>query len=140
MSRVVGADEFLRDLQKLGDNMPRVTKEMLQAGGEQMAVGWRKEIDSRGFVSVDGQNQSHMRDHVAVKVKTAKGRQRAEITSLGTDDRGVSNAAKAFFLHYGTSRIQATHWIDQAEDQAMPAASAAMGEVLDQALHQTIGR
>lgn len=134
MSRVVGADEFLRDLQKLGAEMPQVTKRMLQAGGEEMANGWRMEIQDRGFV-----DSGEMLAAVAVKTRTDKGSQRAEITALGTDKRGVRNGAKAFMLHYGTSRIQATHWIDQAEEKGMPAASAAMGAVLDSALNQTIG-
>lgn len=139
MSKVLGADEFLRDLQKLGAEMPRVEREMLKAGGQTMAEdGWEAEIRARDFIS-RGENQDHMVDHVVYKVVSRKGRPRAEITAQGTDSRGVRHAAKAFYLHYGTSKIRATHWIDTAEARAMPAASAAMGAALAGALNQTIG-
>ena len=46
MSSVVGANEFLRDLQKLGNDMRATERAMLQAGGEQMAQAWRNEIET----------------------------------------------------------------------------------------------
>ena len=135
MSRVPGADDFIRDLQKLGAEMPQVERAMLKAGGQEMAEnGWKAEIADRDFV-----DSGAMRDHVTYKVKSAKGRLRAEITAAGQDSRGVRHAAKAFYLHYGTSRIQPTHWIDQAEARAMPGSAAAMGAVLSDALNKTIG-
>lgn len=135
MSRVTGADEFIRDLQKLGAEMPQVERAMLQAGGQVMAEdGWKAEITDRDLV-----DSGAMRDHVTYKVKSGKGRLRAEITATGQDSRGVRNAAKAFYLHYGTSKIQPTHWIDPAESRAMPGTTAAMGAVLTDALNKTIG-
>lgn len=135
MSRVEGADAFLRDLQKLGAEMPQVKRAMLKAGGQVMAEdGWKAEITARDFVE-----SGAMRDNVTCKVKTGKGRMRAEITATGQDSRGVRNAAKAFYLHYGTSRIRATHWIDPAEARAMPGVSEAMGAVLSDTLNKTIG-
>ena len=135
MSRVTGADEFIRDLQKLGAEMPQVERAMLQAGGQVMAEdGWKAEINERKFV-----DSGAMRDHVTYKVKSGKGRLRVEITATGQDSRGVRNAAKAFYLHYGTSKIQPTHWIDPAESRAMPGTTAAMDAVLTDALNKTIG-
>ena len=136
MSRVEGADEFIRDLQKLGAEMPQVERAMLKAGGQVMAEdGWKAEITDRDFV-----DSGAMRDNVTCKVKTGKGRMRAEITAIGQDSRGVRNAAKAFYLHYGTSRgIPPSHWIDSAEADGYPKANAAMRARLDQALNETIG-
>lgn len=135
MSRVTGADEFIRDLRKLGNEMPQVERQMLQAGGQVMAEdGWKAEIIERKFV-----DSGAMRDHVTYKVKSGKGRLRVEITATGQDSRGVRNAAKAFYLHYGTSKIKPTHWIDPAESRAMPGTTAAMGAVLTDALNKTIG-
>lgn len=135
MSRVEGADEFIRDLQKLGAEMPQVERAMLKAGGQVMAEdGWKAEIADRDFV-----DSGAMRDHVTYKVKSGKGRLRVEITAAGQDSRGVRNAAKAFYLHYGTSKIHPTHWIDPAEARAMPGTTAAMGAVLADALNKTIG-
>lgn len=140
MSRVIGADEMLRDLQKLGAEMPQVEKQMLEAGGAEMANAWRGEIEKRGFISEGEENTDHMVDHIVSKIVSRKGKKRAEITATGTDSRGVRHAAKAFYLHYGTSKIRASHWIDTAENEGMPPTSAAMERVLDEKLKNTIGR
>lgn len=135
-SMVTGADAFLRDLQKLGAEMPRVKRAMLKAGGEAMAESWRQEIDRRGFVL-----SGAMKNQVRYKLKTGKGNSlRAEISSYGDDGRGVSNGTKAFYLHYGTSRgIPASHWIDAAEQDADLKVQAAMRAVLDDAIRKTVG-
>lgn len=142
MSRVHGADEFLKDLQKLGANMNAVEREMLRAGGEEMAQAWRLEIYGRGFVSDGKQNKNHMVDHIVWQWHKGKksSHPAVEITAKGKDDHGVRHGAKAFFLHYGTSRgIPPSHWIDEAEETGMAMAYPKMKAVLDQALNSTIG-
>lgn len=135
-SRVEGADELLRDLQKLGNEMDAVQRDMLNAGGEIMADSWQQEIGRRGFVK-----SGAMLDNVRYKLKAGKGKSlRAEISSYGDDGRGMSNGTKAFLLHYGTSRgIKPSHWIDAAEADGDPKVQAAMRERLDAALMKTMG-
>lgn len=135
-SRVEGADELLRDLQKLGNEMDAVQRQMLKAGGEIMADGWRQEITRREFVK-----SGAMKNQVAFRIKSGKGKSlRAEVSSYGDDGRGMSNGTKAFYLHYGTSRgIKPSHWIDAAEADADPKVQAAMRATLDAALTKTMG-
>lgn len=132
MSRVEGADEFLRDLRKLGNNMNKVERAMLKAGGEVMAESWRITIEWYDFIDTHA-----MHDNVTSRVTSKSGGLRAEITSAGYDDTGLRNAYKAFILHYGTSngRIPASHWIDKAEEAASSDIHAAMSAVLTQALN-----
>lgn len=143
---VIGADELIRDLQKLGAEMPQVEREMLQAGGQEMADAWKREIESRGFVK-SGAMLRGVRYQIK-KMKSKKGALKCEITSHGEVERPgkngkpskITNAAKAFYLHYGTSRgIKPSHWIDSAEADGYPKANAAMRARLDQALNSTIG-
>ena len=143
---VIGADDLIRDLQKLGNEMPQVEMEMLKAGGQEMADAWKREIESRGFVD-SGAMLRGVRYQIK-RMKSKKGALKCEITSHGVMERKgrkgktskVTNAAKAFYLHYGTSRgIPPSHWIDAAEADGYPKASAAMRAVLDQALNSTIG-
>lgn len=133
MSTIIGADELARDLQRLGDNMPQVERAMLEAGGQVMAQAWQSAIDAHGFVLTGS-----MRDNVRPKVRKVHGSQRAEITSLGADDHKVRNAAKAYILHYGTSRISASHWIDGAEQEGTGPSVDAMGRVLGEAIESNI--
>ena len=136
-SRVAGADEFIRDLQKLGAEMDKVKREMLKAGGAEMAEAWRREIDRRGFVL-----SGAMKKKVQYRLKTGKGYSvRVEVSAYGDDGRGVSNGTKAFYLHYGTSRgIHATHWIDSAEEDGEPKIPAAMDAILKDALKKYGGK
>lgn len=143
---VVGADEFIRDLQRLGNEMPQVEREMLQAGGQELADAWKREIEKRGFVD-SGDMLKGVRYQIK-RLKSKKGALKCEITSHGEATKKgkngkthtISNAAKAFYLHYGTSRgIPASHWIDAAEAEGYPLAEAAMRARLDQALNNTIG-
>ena len=132
MSRVEGADEFIRDLRKLGDNMKKVERAMIKAGGEVMAESWRNTIKAFDFI-----DHGDMLENVKSRVSSTYGSPRADITSEGYDRIGTRNAFKAFILHYGTKngRIPASHWIDVAEDAASAGVHAAMSAVLTQALN-----
>lgn len=133
MSRVIGADEMLKALQRLGDNMPQVERNMLKEGGQVMAGAWQYTIGQRGLILTGA-----MQANVKSKARSVRGVLRAEITSEGKDAHGVRNAAKAYMLHYGTSRITATHWIQSAEDMGIPLTSAAMEEILSEAIESNI--
>ena len=134
MSRVEGADEMLKALQRLGDEMPQIERSMLESGGQVMAKSWQDAIDAHGYIDTGS-----MRENVRPKVRKFRGSQRAEITSIGTDSKGVRNAAKAYILHYGTSKItNPSHWVDGAEEQGIAPSAQAMGQVLAEAIESTI--
>lgn len=52
-----------------------------------------------------------------------------DIYPQGKDRHGVRNAEKAFILHYGTKRIAATHWVDDADRLCDTTVIAAMRAV-----------
>ena len=51
------------------------------------------------------------------------------VSPQGKDHKGVRNAEKAFINHYGTSKIKATHFVDDAETEASEKAVDAMQDV-----------
>lgn len=55
-----------------------------------------------------------------------------EVTTKGKDDAGTRNGEKAFLLNYGTSRIKATHWIDEADKKAAPQIQSILEDMLGQ--------
>ena len=134
MSRVEGADEMLADLKRLGDEMPDVKKAMIRAGGQEMAQGWHDYIEKLGY-----HDTFDMDKGISVRIKKKYGLIMAFITSEGTDRHGVRNAAKAFYLHYGTSQIKGSHWIDNVEREYAPRAAAVMRDILNDAINKTIG-
>jgi len=38
-----------------------------------------------------------------------------DVYPQGRDAKGVRNAEKAFILHYGSSRISPSYWVDEAD-------------------------
>lgn len=113
-----GLDEIAAELSRMGEGADKVTDKMLRAGAEEVAKGWRKAIDEVGLVET-----GTMKNSVAPAkgTKSDGGTKFIEIYPQGTDKsghhkgKGVRNAAKAFYNHYGTSRISATYFVDKAE-------------------------
>lgn len=134
MSRIEGADELIEGLQKLGAGMQETKEAMLGKGGEWLAAGWKDIIAQRDFI-----DNHDMLDNVKYKINTRRGIRAAVITSTGKDRHGVRNAAKAYYLHYGTSRIPASHWIDEVDKEYAPLAVEDMGRILSRKIEETIG-
>ena len=134
MSYVIGADELIRDLQRLGADMEETKNEMLQKGGEWLAAGWKDGINRFNLIKTGS-----MLKNVRYKLGKHRGQTAAVITSYGKDEFGTRNAAKAYIQHYGSSRITATHWIDWAEDEYGPMAIEDMGRVLAKKIEEKIG-
>ena len=66
--------------------------------------------------------------------KTDGGVKYIDIYPQGKDRKGVRNAEKAFLLHYGTSKIKPTRWVDEAESRGEAYALPAMERVWNQYL------
>jgi hypothetical protein len=87
--------------------------------------------DGKGFQTKRGYiDTGDMLASVARADKSPKGT--AEIYPQGTDSKGVRNAEKAFILHYGTSSVQGSRFVDDIEDKAAPEIYVAMGNVMDE--------
>ena len=54
-----------------------------------------------------------------------------DIYPQGVDGKGVRNAEKAFILHYGTSKIPGSRWVDDADRYSEETAPEAMAAVWD---------
>ena len=52
-----------------------------------------------------------------------------DVYPQGKDSKGVRNAEKAFLLHYGTSRIKAKYWVDEAEAISGPRVQTRLEEI-----------
>ena len=123
-----GLDAMIRQLGSMGDDSEKVSKAMLTAAAEKTKTAWRNAIESHGLVDT-----GDMLESVGYR---APGRSMSvEIYPQGTDRKGVRNATKAFVLHFGSSSIEGTRFVDDAykgaEAQGIPAMEEVLGEVLD---------
>ena len=118
-----GMPEILAELRKRGEEGEAVGQAMLDAGAATAVASWKNTITRLGLVKTGA-----MRDSIAATDYRGSYR---EITAKGKDRNGVRNGAKAFMIHYGTSRITGNHWWDEAYHEAEPLVNAAMRRVWD---------
>lgn len=122
-----GHEEMLKELRKMRQEFGPLARAMIQAGGNAMADAWRETIRRRGLVDTGAM----LAGVGTTKIKEGDNGLYIDVTSKGTDRTGTRNAEKAFVLNYGTSRLPATHWVEEAEQLGAPRSTAAMQAVLD---------
>jgi len=130
MARLIntGLDEMLEDLRKLGDAAGEVQERMVAAGADILKEEWRKSAEGHRhkdtgamIKSIDSSRARH--DGSAVS---------ADVYPQGKDKKGTRNAEKAFILNYGTSKIKASHWVEEADSAAEPLIIEAYLRILDE--------
>lgn len=117
-----GLDGVLDEMARLGQESGEAADEMLRAGAEMVREAWKRSAQEHGHRDtgdmIDSINYSHT-------VKKAGDVRMIDIYPMGKDRKGIRNAEKAFVLHYGTSKREGSHWVDDAdrysEETAIPA-------------------
>lgn len=108
-----GFDELLADFQQHKDLLDAAAPEILQAGANVIADAWRDAIRKHGLIDT-----GEMLESVRAFDTETSNTKKAVIYPAGKDSKGIRNAEKAFVNHYGTSSIKATHFVDDAENEA----------------------
>ena len=121
-----GLDEMINQMRKLGQLDGPIVAEMLDAAAEIIRDGWKESAERHGHVDTGA-----MVNSIDFPVKGDARALYRDIYPQGNDAKGVSNAMKAFILHYGKSSKAGTYWVDEAERKAGPAAIAACQELWD---------
>lgn len=124
-----GLDETIREMRRMGESSGALAKAMLQTGAERVKTAWRSSAEAHELRDTGDMIESigFARDPVDIG-----GALSIDIYPQGKDRKGVRNAEKAFMLHYGTSHVKATRWVDDAdaicEDTVVPAMQAVFDE------------
>ena len=120
---IKGMDELVMKLNRTADRSAKLHDELLEAGSAEVVKAWKLIGESHGY-----RKSGDMLDSIGVKMA---GKKVADIYPLGTDRRGVRNAYKAFLLHYGSSKIRGSHWVDEVAEEGSAAAAEVMQELLN---------
>jgi len=127
-----GLDDVLSELNRLGERGSQIAAKMAEAGADILENQLKKTATAKGHVKTG-----------AMVASISKGRPKKigngtgyEIYARGTDSKGVRNATKAFVLHYGTSSIKGSHWVDEAEQEGEAAAIQVMEGIFDQMIQE----
>lgn len=139
-----GLDGIISEMEQEGELVGETADEMLMAGAEQVKIAWKRSaemhkhkdtgemIASIGYArrpkNINGNKSIDIYPHG----KASSGTYRPKLAH-GRHGKSIplTNAAKAFITHYGTSRIPGSHWVDDADAMAGPLVEQAMREIWD---------
>ncbi len=127
-----GIDDIIDEIIRLGDTGEAVGDEMLMAGAEEVKQAWRESAEKHKH-----RDTGDMIDSIGYprRPKNVGGVREIDIYPQGRDRKGVREAEKGFILHYGTSSIPGSHWVDDADEASGPKVQAAMEKIYDNFLN-----
>ena len=123
-----GLDAVLEEMKREGEIAGPAADAMLMAGAEQVKLAWRRSAEEHGHRATGALIESI---GYSWEPKTAGDVRSIDIYPQGKDQKGVRNAEKAFVLHYGTSKMKGSGWVDVADKYSEETAIPAMIEVWD---------
>lgn len=128
---VSGLDETIAMMKRLGQMEGKAADAMLMAGAEEVRKAWRR--------SAEEHRHRDTGDMIASigfprTPKDAGSIRSIDIYPKGKDKRNIRNAEKAFILHYGTTKIRGSRWIDDADKISEQTVVPAMIRVWEQFL------
>ena len=128
---VSGLDETIEEMKRLGQMTGRTVDAMLMAGAEEVRKAWRQ--------SAEEHRHRDTGDMIASIGFSRKPKEIGSIRSIdiypqGKDKRNIRNAEKAFILHYGTTKIRGSRWVDDADKISEQTVVPAMIRVWEQFL------
>ncbi len=123
-----GIDNIIKDMKSIGELAGEAADEMLMAGAEEVKESWRFAAAAHGLKDTGDMIESIGFSH---QPKTVAGIKQIDIYPQGKDRKGVRNAEKAFINNYGSANIDATHFVDDADEMAGPRVQRVMEEKFD---------
>ncbi len=128
---VSGLDETIEEMKRLGQMTGQTADAMLMAGAEEVRKAWRQ--------SAEEHRHRDTGDMIASIGFSRKPKEIGSIRTIdiypqGKDKRNIRNAEKAFILHYGTTKIRGSRWVDDADKISEQTVVPAMIRVWEQFL------
>lgn len=133
MARFVtdGLDAIIDDMNRLGESSGETAQRMLLAGAAVVREAWREAAEAH-----DHRVTRDMIESIGYprEPKTAGDVMWIDIYPQGRDRKGIRNAEKAFILHYGSRKLPASRWVDDADARSSETVVPAMATIWDEFL------
>ncbi|MCR4886300.1 MAG: hypothetical protein K5919_05230 [Clostridiales bacterium] len=129
---VSGLDGILTEMARRQQLVGPTADKMLRRGAREVKKAWKRSAVEHGYEKPgkSKRGSGDMIKSIGYKDPKTRGDVRLiEIYPQGKDSKGVRNAMKAFILHYGTSKIRGSRWVDDADRYSEETAIPAMREV-----------
>ena len=130
-----GLNSVIDEMRRLGEDTGPVAESMIMTGAEEVRKAWEKSAIKHKYYEGGGKYatgdmiKSIGYPRKPQNIGDALG---IDIYPQGVDRKGVRNAEKAFILHYGTSKIDPSRWVDDADDYCKETVVPAMAKVWDE--------
>ena len=144
--RTDGIDAIIQQMKDLQELSGDVANEMLMAGAEEAKKAWIKSAEMHGL-----RLTSQMINAIgyAGKPSDIKGIKSIDVYPIGKSNytespdgkrikrkKPVRLAEIAFILHYGSSKIRQTHWVDDADELSEEPVTRVMTEIWEDFLKE----
>lgn len=121
-----GLDDLIAEMERMGQSSGDVAEAMVNAAAVVIRDAWKETAEKYGLHDTGDMIRSIGFPTPPQKIGAAIFR---DVYPQGKDSKGVRNAEKAFLLHYGTSRIKAKYWVDEAEAISGPRVQERLEEI-----------
>ena len=128
---VSGLDETIEEMKRIGQMTGRTADAMLMAGAEEVRKAWKRSAEEHRHRDTGDMIASIGFQRTPKDVGSIR---TIDIYPQGKDKRNIRNAEKAFILHYGTTKIRGSRWVDDADKISEQTVVSAMIRVWEQFL------
>lgn len=121
-----GLQPLIDDMRRLGETAGQVAEAMTLAAAQEVAAAWRESAEKHELRDTGAMIDSIGFPWGVEKIGDALA---VDVYPQGKDASGTRNAEKAFVLHYGTSRVKPTYWVDDADAISGPRVQARLESI-----------
>lgn len=126
--RTEGLDDLIDTMEEMELTTSELAREMLFAGADEIKIAWKKSAEMHKHRDTGDMIESIGYPRKVAQIADIKS---VDIYPQGKDRKGTRNAEKAFILHYGTSKLPGSHWVDTADDIAGPMVEERLYKIFD---------
>lgn len=112
-----GLDKLISEMQRMGQDSGAVAEAMVNAAVIEIRDAWKESAEAHDLRDTGAMIKSI---GFPAPVQNMGGALYRDVYPQGKDAKGTRNAEKAFVLNYGTSRVPATYWVDEADERSGP--------------------
>lgn len=112
-----GLDKIIKEMERLGELSGSCALAMCNAAAAEIRDAWKESAEEHELRDTGAMIESIGFPAPPTQIGSVVYQ---DIYPQGKDAKGTRNAEKAFILHYGTSKIPATYWVDDADEKSEP--------------------
>lgn len=134
---MVGIQPMIDAMRAMHEESGEAAEAVIRAGAEEVKKAWKQAAEE-----FDHRVTGEMIESIGYprEPKDINGALTMDIYPQGKDSKGVRNAEKAFILHYGSTKLDGSHWVDYADQLCEATVGPAMVREWDKWIDKIMGK